>query len=152
MRKLTFLLALLLVACKPNLHIEYAIDNQSGHAVTLQPDQSASLNASNCDDYPTVWTFNNKANTVFFSVDDAGAANYENGAKWINRLLGDSATFIFDDGKKVVFSQELKEGIFDFREGHMGAKMDKDWDWKLHSDQYCQFTYKLTERDYNNAR
>ena len=152
MRKLTFLLALSLVACKPSLHIDYAIDNQSGHAVTLQPHESARLNASNCDTYPTVWTFNDKSNTVFFSIDDAGKANYENAALWMNRLLGDSATFIFDDGKKLVFSRDLEEGIFDFREGHMSAKIDKEWDWTLHSDQSGKFTFKLTSIDYNNAR
>ena len=143
------LLAIALTSCDPGFMIEYKIANQSGHRVTFISNNTSV--SSIWSEHPNGISLEQGNDSVFFVYDGLGVATLEMAQDGLLcYVYGDSIIFSFDDGKRLVYTQEIITGPYDFDGDHFEWTTEKA-SWPFHHDAYGCLTYTITEEDYLKA-
>ena len=153
MKKIGFffcLLVIALTACDPGFGVDFKIVNDSSHDVvfTSNPEYH-----SFWENHPGGILVTHGEDSLFYQGYgwDEAELSKAKGILFYDQVYGDTITFIFDDGRRLVYIQEEGEGPYDFegdhytwitKEGHLGLKF---------YDQYGCLTYTITEEDYANS-
>lgn len=143
------ILAMLLTACDPGFIIEYKICNQSGHGVTFISNNTS--HQSFWSEHPKGIALEQGNDSVFLVYDGLGVAELDL-AQYIllQYVYGDTLSFSFDDGKRLVYTSETVTGPYDFDGDHFEWTTEKA-SWPFHHDAYGCLTYTITEEDYLKA-
>ena len=153
MKKIGFFLCLLVItlsSCDPGCNIDYKLINNSGHSVVFA---SKTQFQYFWEKHPNGIMIKQGEDSLFYTTFGRGDAefDYAKGALFYYQVYGDTITFTFDDGKRLIYTQEEGNGPFDFegnqytwitKRGHMFLK---------YYDQYGCLTYTITEEDYANS-
>ena len=141
--------ALLFAACDPGYNFDFAINNQTEHAVTI-----ASLD--------TVYRHKTVSapaltDTVVYGNGGLGYAEIPDVSTDIrNDIYGDSVQLIFDDGRSLKFYalSDTNGGLYTFADtNHTGSRYVykprmNTTTFKGHAG-YCRYTLNITDDDYN---
>jgi hypothetical protein len=143
------LLAIVLTSCDPGFIIEYKISNQSGHRVTFTSNNKNEYSIWN--EHPDGIILEQGNDSVFLVYDGLGMAELDL-AQYIllQYVYGDTLSFSFDDGKRLVYTSETVTGPYDFDGDHFEWTTEKA-SWPFHHDAYGCLTYTITEEDYLKA-
>ena len=147
-RLIPLLAATLLAACDPGYSFDFAIDNQTQHAVTIQ-----SLDTTR----HTTVTAPALTDTVVYVNGGMGYAEIpeiSSDIRW--DIYGDSVQLLFDDGRALKFYalSDTNGGPYCFADtNHTGSRyiylprLNKHT-FKGHAG-YCKYTLVITNNDYN---
>ena len=129
--------------------IECKIANQSGHRVTFTSNNTNE--GSIWSEHPDGITLEQGKDSVFIVYDGLGIAVLDR-AQYIllQYVYGDTISFSFDDGKRLVYTQEIITGPYNFDDDHFEWTTEKA-SWPFHHDAYGCLTYTITEDDYLKA-
>ena len=143
------MLAIALTSCDPGFVIECKIANQSEHRVTFTSNNTNEY--SIWSEHPNGITLEQGKDSLFLVIDGLGVANFDR-AKYelLCFAYGDSIVFSFDDGKRLVYTQEVITGPYDFDGDHFEWTTEKA-SWPFHHDAYGCLTYTITKEDYLKA-
>ena len=141
--------ALFFAACDPGYSFDFAIDNQSHHAVTIQ-----SLNTTS---HHKVVSAAALTDTVVYANSGMGYAEIpeiSNDIRW--DIYGDSVQLLFDDGRTLRFYAltDTAEGLYCFTDTNaVGSRYRyaprmNTTTFKGHP-YYCRYTLVITDNDYN---
>lgn len=138
-------------ACDPAYFIDYSVRNKSGHDVTIYSTFPSDRTLWNNN--PNGIAVSNGQDTLFCTTEGLGSANLATAKSDIRTwVYGDTVTFMFDDGKQLVYSQSNEDGVFDVNDSHYSWSSEKDWMILLHYNKYGHLKYTITEEDYNRAQ
>ena len=143
--------ALFFAACDPGYSFDYAINNQSHHAVTIQSLDTA---------------YHHKAvsapaltDTVVYANGGLGYAEIPGVSQIIRyEIYGDSVQLLFDDGRSLKFYalSDTNGGLYSFADtNHTGSRYVykprmNTTTFKGHAG-YCRYTLNITDDDYNRS-
>lgn len=148
---------LLLAACDPAYDVEMDIRNQSGHAVVLQPPADTNILYTE----PWYWRRDGIAVEadsciVIHLCGGLGSASREE-AEWqvSTCLVPDSAVFVFDDGRRLVYYSDdtLTEGSpYKFSSSQYDYS-EKIWNGLVFNGlpYYGSLTYTITKEQYEQS-
>lgn len=143
------LLAIALTSCDPGFMIECKIANQSGHRVTFISNNTNEY--SIWSEHPNGITLEQGKDSLFLVIDGLGTANFDRAKdELLSFAYGDSIIFSFDNGKRLVYTQEVITGPYDFDGDHFEWITEKA-SWPFHHDAYGCLTYTITKEDYLKA-
>ena len=141
--------ALLFVACDPGYSFDFAIDNQTEHAVTI-----TSLDTVY---YHKTVSAPALTDTVVFAGGGLGVAEIDQVSSDLrNGIYGDSVRLLFDDGRslKYHFLTDTTIGLYCFTDTNAAgsryryAPRMNTTTFKGHAG-YCKYTLVITDNDYN---
>lgn len=141
----------LFCACDPAYFIDYSVRNKSGHDVTIYSTFPSDRTLWNNN--PNGIAVSNGQDTLFCTTEGLGSANLATAKDDIRTwVYGDTVTFLFDDGKQIVYLQSNEDEVFDVYCSHYSWSSEKDWMILLHYNKYGHLKYTITEEDYNRAK
>ncbi len=143
--------ALLFAACDPGYSFDFAVNNQTSHALTIQ-----SLD--------TAWHFKTitapaLTDTVVFANGGLGTAEISQVSYDVRaNIYGDSVQVIFDDGRMLKYYalSDTVGGLYSFADtNHAGSRYIyrprmNNLTFKGHVG-YCRYTLNITDDDYNRG-
>ena len=143
--------ALLFAACDPGYSFDFAVNNQTNHALTIQ-----SLD--------TAWHFKTitapaLTDTVVFANGGLGTAEISQVSYDVRaNIYGDSVQVIFDDGRTLKYNalSDTVGGLYSFADtNHAGSRYIyrprmNNFTFKGHAG-YCRYTLNITVDDYNRS-
>ena len=140
---------LLFAACDPGYNFDFAIDNQSQHAVTIQSLDTAYhhkvVNAAALTD------------TVVYADGGLGVAEIgQISSDLRSAIYGDSVQVLFDDGRSLKYNifTDTSNGLYCFADTNaVGSRYRyvprmNTTTFKGHAG-YCKYTLVITDNDYN---
>ena len=153
MKKIGFFLCFLVVAltsCDPGYCIDYKLINNSGHSVVFA---SKTQYQYFWENHPNGIMIKQGEDSLFYTHDGLGEAEFDfaKGALSWYQVYGDTINFTFDDGKRLIYTQEEGNGPFDFEGNHYTWITKRGHMFLKYYDQYGCLTYTITEEDYANS-
>ena len=150
MRNKGFIFCLLVIAltsCDPSSIIDFKLVNNSGHAVTI------TSNLSHKDFWPNDISIESGQDTLIFSAMDLGPApaSLNQLTIGLGKINCDTVICTFDDGKRLVYTQEEGNGPFDFNGKHYNWTTKKGFMFLIPFNRYGHLSYTITEEDYANS-
>ena len=144
------LLAIALTSCDPGFIIDCKIVNHSGHNVTFFSNNSSEQ--SIWSEHPNGITLEHGKDSLFLTFGGLGIAERDMAQdQLLCYVYGDSITFSFDNGKRLVYTSETVTGPYDFDGDHFEWTTEKA-SWPFHHDAYGCLTYTITEEEYLQAK
>ena len=138
-------------ACDPAYFIDSSVHNKSGHDVTIYSTFPSDRTLWNNN--PNGIAVSNGQDTLFYTTEGLGSANLSTAKSDIRTwVYGDTVTFMFDDGKQIIYLRRNEDGVFDVNDSHYSWSSEKDRMILLHYNKYGHLKYSITEEDYNRAQ
>ncbi|MBR3412856.1 MAG: hypothetical protein IKG81_09235 [Bacteroidales bacterium] len=143
--------ALLFAACDPGYNCDFAINNQTEHAITI-------TSLDTVYRHKTV-TAPALTDTVVHASGGLGFAEIPEVSTDIrNNIYGDSVQLLFDDGRCLKFHvlSDTNGGLYSFNDtNHVGSRYVYEprmntMTFKGHAG-YCRYTLNITDDDYNRS-
>ena len=153
MKKTGFFFCLLVIAlssCDPGYQVDYKLINNSGHSVVFT---SKTQYQYFWENHPNGIMVKQGEDSLFYTTGGLGIAEFDLAKINLSseQVYGDTITFTFDDGKRLIYTQEEGNGPFDFEGNHYTWITKRGHMFFRSYDSYGCLTYTITEEDYNNS-
>jgi len=142
------LLIIALTSCDPSHITDFKLINNSEHAVTIT---SNIKDEDFGNDFPKAISIESGQESLLFSGMSLGPASLVQVTNSYSRINCDTIICTFDDGKRLVYTQEEGKGPYNLKDDHYKWKTKKGFMFLIPYNRYGHLTYTITEEDYANS-